>query len=266
MDRKSLSSPQCSAIMAAKDRQAFIGEAIKSILNQTYQNWELIIVDDHSRDNTLKIAKKYAQQDRRIKLFRATTKYGVAAARNLGINKASGNIIVIADSDDISYPQRLKKTIHFLESHPQYTVFYANVDLYDIDKKTVEPRFFQPFDGELLQHINYIPNTASAFLKEKFLEVGGYDESLILGEDYDLWLNFLNKGYKFGYLEERLVKMTIHTGSVRQEKQKLHKKIIDKIRRKHNLPKPDPKIVKRLARPEVANYFTSPEKLELWFK
>jgi len=106
-----MSTAFISVIMPVYNRAEFIGEAIQSILSQTYKNFELIIIDDASTDNTLKVISEFTDDDR-ILLLKNKKNEGVAATRNRGIEIAKGEFIAFMDSDDISLPQRFEKQVN----------------------------------------------------------------------------------------------------------------------------------------------------------
>lgn len=104
-----------SIITPAFNAENYIGETIESVKAQSYQDWELIIVDDCSTDNTLAIVKGYTDNDSRIKLIKAPQNGGVAKARNLGIEQAQGDYIAFVDSDDLWKPDKLEKQVAFMK-------------------------------------------------------------------------------------------------------------------------------------------------------
>lgn len=106
-----------SIIMPAYNTREFIGETIDSVLKQTYSNWELIIVDDCSTDNTEEIVNKYKVKDSRIKLHKQATNQGAALARNKALSLSNGYFAAFLDSDDIWFPDKLKVQINFMEKH-----------------------------------------------------------------------------------------------------------------------------------------------------
>lgn len=127
-----LGDPRVSVVMPAYNRAKFIGSAIESVLMQTYKDFELIIVDDGSTDNTVEIIKTY--DDSRIKLFKHEKNYGVAVARNTGYRNSKGEFIAIADSDDLNHPERLLKKVTFLDENPDIDVVtccYQEIDFND---------------------------------------------------------------------------------------------------------------------------------------
>lgn len=107
--------PKVSVITPAYNASGFIGETIESVLKQTFQDWEMIIVDDCSTDDTYEIACKFSKKDGRIKVFKNKNNYGVAATRNHGLDVATGDYIAFVDSDDLWLPEKLEKQLRFME-------------------------------------------------------------------------------------------------------------------------------------------------------
>lgn len=104
--------------MPVYNSESFLHDSIKSITNQTYQNWELIAIDDGSKDNTYKILKSYAKKDPRIKVFRNKVNQGIGNTVNIALSKTRGNYIARQDADGISHPQRLEKQLSYLLDNP----------------------------------------------------------------------------------------------------------------------------------------------------
>lgn len=254
-----------SIVMPVYNREDLLANAIKSIISQTYNNWELILIDDCSTDSSFKIAKDFSEKDKRIKVYKLNQNSGVAVARHEGNLKATGSIIVVADSDDESYPNRLELVNDYFTNNPDTDIYYANVDLFYPDKKIIRKRFFQPYNKDLLHNINYIPNPSSAYKKQVYMSVSGYDRNFRASEDYDLWLQFSDKNFKFGYENISVVKMTMHAGSIRIDKNTEMKKLIRETWHKHGITKSNIETVKKLANKETSDFFTSPEKIDRWF-
>lgn len=248
-------SPYFSIVMPVKNRESMVGETIESILAQTLKDWELIVINDHSTDGTRKVVQTF--KDPRIRVYDLPEgKTGISTGRDFGNEKAKGKIIVVADSDDTSYPNRLKVTHDYFETHPETDVWYGNIDKEYVENGKIETRWFQPFNGELLKQINYIPNTASAYRKTAYESVEGYDPNLVVAEDYDLWLQFLETGKTFGFLEKPVTKYRDHQGNITKEQSAIKEKQKFQMKRKHGLPEQiDRDKVHKLARPEVCEAF-----------
>ena len=120
-----------SVITPAFNSGRFIAETINSVLSQTYQNWELIIVDDGSTDETVRIVKSFQEKDNRIKLFENESNKGSAFSRNLALRNAKGKWIAFLDSDDIWHPEKLEKQIKFMtENNCHFSFRHTTNKLY----------------------------------------------------------------------------------------------------------------------------------------
>ena len=107
-------TPLVSIIMPCYNAERYIAQSIESVLAQTYQSWELLITDDGSKDNSVKIATKYSLEDERINLLVPDEHQGIARTRNMSISRAKGRFIAFLDSDDIWYPEKLEKQINYM--------------------------------------------------------------------------------------------------------------------------------------------------------
>jgi glycosyltransferase involved in cell wall biosynthesis len=257
--------PKLSIVMPAKNAEKFLNDTLNSILKQTFQDWELLFIDDHSTDKTKDVIKQF--KDDRIRYNFLEEGTGVAAGRNFGCEKAQADILVTADSDDIYYSNRLQEISDFFDSNVNADIFYSNVDFYYPESGEKNTRPFQPFNAEVLKCVNYIANSSTAFKKKSFVEVGGYDDSLKMCEDYDLWLSFLQKGSKFGYSEKSLVQINRYPTSTTGTRKDLLKEYIHRVKNKHYLKKiADIDFVKKTVSPAVFEYFTTPGGKFLWFE
>lgn len=205
--------PLISIIMPNYNRGDCIEHSINGILNQTFQNFELIIIDDGSTDNSVERIKSFKSE--KIKLFTQENK-GVSAARNLGIQNASGNWISFCDSDDVYLPTRLET---FLELDiDEDCLIYSGWIVFEKDKnKTIIRRILYGFEKEFDINIYQFKNlflTSAVMIKKNCLDkVGGFDESLTFEEDWDLFLRIADQYpihqikvptflYQAGYLED----------------------------------------------------------------
>ncbi|PSB45452.1 glycosyl transferase family 2 [Cyanosarcina cf. burmensis CCALA 770] len=207
------SSPVISVIIPAYNAEAFIEKTLDSVLSQTYKNIEVIVVDDGSQDRTVEIVKQIAHLDRRIRLIQQANQ-GVAAARNLAIEKSRGQYIAPIDADDIWYPQKLEKQLQcMLEAEPSVGVVYAwSVNINEEDLLTGG---FQASseEGEVYLSFlmgNFVGNASLPLIRRSCLEqIGGYNcqlkEKNAQGcEDWDLYLR-LAEYYQFRVVPEFLI-------------------------------------------------------------
>ena len=132
-------SPKVSIILPTYNRAHIIEKAIQSVLNQTYQDFEIIIIDDGSKDDTKKIIRGFQEKDNRIKYIRFEENKGAAAARNAGIKMSKGEYITFQDSDDEWLPEKLEKQMKIIETSSENIVVYCGFWRIDGDEKTYIP-------------------------------------------------------------------------------------------------------------------------------
>ncbi|MDA4124047.1 MAG: glycosyltransferase [Thaumarchaeota archaeon] len=194
-----------------------IEAAIRSVLEQTIKNLELVIVDDASTDTSSEIARRYAEKDARITLIRHTATRGVSAARNTGIREARGAIIGFIDSDDTYAPSKLEKQLDALDKERVPAVIYCDFGKIDAQGKELPPdrRPHYKKDGMIFGDIlEYKFGIKATILLPKvcFQKVGLFDESLPLAEDLDMVLR-LSWLYPFRCLDEKLYSYRISPGN-----------------------------------------------------
>lgn len=199
-----------SIIMTVYNSEKYIGESIESILTQTYKDFEFIIIDDASTDNSYSICEQYSKKDSRIRLYRNKTNKWISYTRNLLIEKSKTDYIAIQDSDDISLPDRLELLMDFLSENKDYAIVSGHNIIIDSDGKAIGKRKY----GDNIQNIilkkNPLSQPSCMFRKDIFREVGWYDETIDYGEDYDLWLRFYAAWYKIKNLDSFLIEYRIH--------------------------------------------------------
>lgn len=199
--------PKVSIIIPTYNRAHLIGRAIQSVLNQTYQDFELIIVDDGSRDDTEKFVK--CLEDERIVYIRHEENKGPSAARNTGIKESKGEYIAFQDSDDEWFSEKLEKQIEvFHNSPPEVGVVYSGFFRIENDRKIYIPRgFFILKEGKIHKELlkgNFIGTPAVLIKKQCFERRRYFDENLPAFEDWELWIE-ISKYYEFRYINEPLL-------------------------------------------------------------
>ncbi|MBE6138497.1 MAG: glycosyltransferase [Firmicutes bacterium] len=199
-----------SIIMGIYNCGNYLESSIESIINQTYNNWELIMCDDGSKDNTLKIAQKYEKQyPKKIKVIKNKQNMGLNYTLNHCLEYASGDYIARQDGDDISLPERLEKEMEFLQQHPEYSLVSSNMIFFDENGDWGESKNFGEVKKENFIKGSPICHAPCIMKREALLSVGGYsvDSKLLRVEDYHLWFKFYINGYKCYNLSESLYKM-----------------------------------------------------------
>jgi len=180
-----------SVLMAVHDGEKYLRQAVDSILAQTFSDFEFIIVDDGSSDNTIPMLEKYAAEDRRIVLVRNKINLGLARSLNFGLDLAKGEYIARMDADDVSLPERFAVQVLFLDTHPKVGALATAANLIDA-QGMVGPLVQFPEQHVRLQWIMcFFENPIihpSVMLRRKVIgDKGGYDESFITSQDFDLW-------------------------------------------------------------------------------
>ncbi|MBR3933198.1 MAG: glycosyltransferase family 2 protein [Clostridia bacterium] len=210
-----------SIIMPSYNTAKYISQSIESVLNQTYTNWELIIVDDCSTDNTDEIIKTYLG-DNRIIYLKNEKNSGAAVSRNYALREAKGKWIAFLDSDDIWLPEKLKKQISFMENH-NYNFSYTPYQQIDEASNSMNVYVSGPGKINKRQQYNFCWQgcLTVVYNKEK---VGTIEiEDLKKNNDYAIWLKAIEKSDCY-LLNEYLAKYRIRTGSIsRHSKLKLIK-------------------------------------------
>jgi len=200
-----VSIPVVSVVMAVYNGEHYLKPTIKSTLNQTFKNFEFVIVNDASTDRTKEIIHSF--NDPRIKLYNNEKNIGQTKSLNVGLNIAKGKYIARIDAGDVSMPNRLQKQVAFIEKNKDITVLGTSAFRYDesgqiIDvvhmPRSPEGRLQRIFFASPLVHI-------SVLMKRDIIEnMGGYNEEYDVLADYELWSNLTKKGYGLNNLNEIL--------------------------------------------------------------
>ncbi|GBD39772.1 UDP-Glc:alpha-D-GlcNAc-diphosphoundecaprenol beta-1,3-glucosyltransferase WfgD [bacterium HR37] len=209
--------PEVSVIIPTYNRAGFLRSAIRSVLNQTFQDFEIIVVDDGSIDCSAKeVVNEF--RDPRIRYIRHEVNRGGSAARNTGIKASRGRYIAFLDDDDEWLPEKLQKQIEVLYSSPERVGgVYTGFLILDRSNERLLRRWIPSKRGYLLSELakeNCIKTTSTLLLrKECFDKVGLFDENLASSQDYDMWIR-ISKKFHFECVEEPLVKYYMHENKI----------------------------------------------------
>ncbi len=189
--------PLVSVVIPTYNRAHCLPLALASVLAQTYQDFEVIIVDDHSSDNTTQICHRFQEFDDRIQYIRNDKNYGPAKSRNNGIDKAKGEFITFLDSDDLYYIDKIQLQVELLKKHPSTGFCYGyfacahdvfDIKSYDYNRWTAPPNLYPTF---LLPN-NFFIVTPSVMVRSNILrKVGGFNPNMHVCEDLELWSRIL---------------------------------------------------------------------------
>ncbi len=208
--------PQISIITLTKNRVDFISKAIDSVLAQSFSDWELIIIDNGSIDNTKQIVENFANKDVRIKYTNSTAE-GIPRNRNLGLSLAKGKYIAVLDSDDEwTDKDKLQKQFNYLENNPDYVFIGSNIKIVDEKGNFIKNTSFKTENADIRKKIlisNQIPHSTVMYIKNLSDKIGGYNNKLSCVEDLDLFLRLGNLG-KIKNLEEITTSYTKHSGGI----------------------------------------------------
>ena len=204
-----------SIVMPLYDDQRFIDQAIESVLSQSYEYFELLIVDDKSTDNSVAIVKKYMNEDKRIKLFLLDANSGPVIARNRAIKEAKGRYIAFLDSDDVWLPDKLYRQIEFLDEN-HLVLTYSAYETMDENAHYINTRkCLSPVGYKDMLKSNRIGNLTGIYDVEFFGKVYMQD---VGHEDYVMWLHLLKQITSTYGIEEILARYRISSNSLSSNK------------------------------------------------
>lgn len=200
--------------------EKFITETLKSVLDQTFDNFEVIIVDDGSKDRTGEIIKKF--DDPRIKYFYQQNR-GLSASRNRAIELSSGEYIAFLDHDDIWLPDKLKKQLALFDKHPALGLVYSDCYVYNVNNKIKlkHSDLTKLFRGNVIDELfvgDFIPLLTATIPRRVVDSIGVFDRKYRIAEDYDYFIR-VAKEYMIDYVPEPLAIYLVHAGNtVKQQK------------------------------------------------
>jgi glycosyltransferase involved in cell wall biosynthesis len=214
-------NPKISIITITRNRAGFIAKAIESAQSQTFTDWELIISDDDSNDNTEAIVDSYKGTDSRIKYYKNSPALGISGNRNKALSLASGKYIAVLDSDDFwTDKDKLQKQYDFLEKNPDYVLIGSNIKIIDEKGNFIKKTTFKTEDKDIRKKIlikNQFGHSSVLIKKEILDKIGGYNESMSGVEDLDSYLR-LGKFGKIKNLSEITTSYTKHCDGITYSK------------------------------------------------
>ncbi|RXM43356.1 glycosyltransferase family 2 protein [Flavobacterium sp. YO64] len=211
-----------SILIPTFNAEKFIKAAVESVQKQTYENWEMILVDDASTDETVKIIADFAQKDSRIKHYQLQTNSGNGFARNIALEKASGKYIAFLDADDLWFPEKLEKQIQFLKAN-NLSFTFSFYDCIDDNGNNLNRRVQTPIPLTYKQlfFCNYVGNLTAIYDADFFGKIKL--ESSQKRQDWRLWLTILKQIKTAEAVPESLALYRIRKDSISSSKFKLIK-------------------------------------------
>jgi glycosyltransferase involved in cell wall biosynthesis len=212
-------TPRISVLIAVYNAQHYVAAAVESILQQSFRNFELLIIDDGSRDRSLKILQEYAAKDSRIQVI-SRENQGVPKTRNELLAMAQGEFVAVMDADDIALPNRLADEVTFLDQHPEVVCVGGAQDLIDEAGRFLTCLQLPQTNAEIQQAAlaghGSICHPAAMIRRTALLEVGGYNETMDLAEDLDLWLRLGEIG-ELANLPQPVIRYRLHSTSISEQ-------------------------------------------------
>lgn len=226
-----MDKPVISVIIPCYNYAHFLNETVASVIGQTFHEWECIIIDDGSTDDTASVARKLVEKDHRIKYFYQKNR-GLSASRNEGLKLASGDYIQFLDADDLLINEKFTQQLQYLKANPEVDIVYG--DHKYLDQSTGEISAAKNIKVQLTsepynQFVNdwekgfSIPIHSLLFKEKCFQMAGVFDESLPTHEDLEIQLRFSLQGFKYRYLPGTVAVYRIHNSSMISDKTKMKK-------------------------------------------
>jgi glycosyltransferase involved in cell wall biosynthesis len=216
-----MNEPIVSVVMVVCNVERFLAESMESILQQTFTNFEFIVVDFGSSDKSKQIVSNYAALDHRIRLHEIPHR-GLAEARNAAFSLARGQYIAIMDADDVALPERLRWEVEFLEAHPEVGLVGGGTEWIDAAGRSICTNEFPAEDKELrleLARRCAFCQPTVLVRREAVTLAGGYREAFTPAEDYDLWLRVVEH-FQCANLTQVVLRYRIHPQQISMRKQR----------------------------------------------
>ncbi len=214
-----LGAPLVSVVMSVFNGERFLADAVESILDQSFRDFEFIVIDDGSTDHSGSILDSYQKGDPRVRVHHQENS-GLIYSLNHGCGLARGKYIARMDADDIAVTDRLMWQADFMETHGEVAVLGGAVEFIDEAGRMLESMRYPVEDHEIksaLFHHSAIAHPAVCIRKEALASVGGYRTAFVDAEDYDLWLR-MAEGSQFANLEWVVIKYRVHSDQVSRRK------------------------------------------------
>lgn len=234
----SRNAPKVSVIIPAYNQALYVSEAVQSVLAQTYPNFEVVVVNDGSTDDTSRILANI--QDPRVKVIWQPNA-GLSAARNTGIRESTAPLVTFLDADDYFLPEKLAVQSEFLESHSEIGMVSGGIQTIDREGHLLKQTIKQPGSIELPGLLFGNPFTAtSVLIRREWIELAGlFDETLRACEDWDLWQRMAYAGCQYAWIEHIVVAYRYHPGQMTREADRMRQAIfavLDKFFSQPDLP------------------------------
>ena len=207
-------SPLVTVLMTVYNGAEYLNASVQSIINQTFEDFEFLIINDCSTDDSIKIIKSF--NDKRITIHNNEKNLGQTKSLNIGLKLVKGKYVARMDADDMAFPLWLEKLLKFFEKHQEYAAIGSQAIVIDSTGKRKKTRtvpgsyheiFFRIFFDSPMNHVSVLLN------KELILRNGGYDEEFKITQDYELWSSLIRNNYSITNIPDTLVSYRVHENS-----------------------------------------------------
>lgn len=220
-----------SILMSAYNCEEYIEEAMHGIMEQTYRDWECIVIDDCSTDRTKEILEKLAEKDSRIRVFSNEKNMKLPGSLNRALEKAEGKYVMRMDADDICSRERVEKQVEFMESHPELTL--SSCRLFYLKDGDIFPAHLQrraDADAVSALFLFFDPIAhGGVIVRREVLQKLKYDPAFTYTEDLDLWIRMRNENYQMAIQEDYLIQYRLHGNQVTTTKSEIQREQYRKI-------------------------------------
>jgi glycosyltransferase involved in cell wall biosynthesis len=220
-----------SVIIPVYNGESYLADAIESVKAQTYADWEIIAVDDGSKDRSPSILREY-EKGLSAK-FRLITQenQGISAARNRAIGISSGEYIALLDSDDVWFPEKLELQVSVLERMEEVAMVYSDCLVVDPQRNVIRKTYFEkpPLAGGIFQELllnNSIPSSSALIRRSVFQQVGSFNPAYRIAMDYDLWLRIADR-YPIEVIDRPLMQYRVHPGGISSNRVEMIREDLD---------------------------------------
>lgn len=208
--------PKVSVVMSCYNASKYLAEAVESVVSQTLDDLEIVLVDDGSKDNTLDIINRYSEKDARIVVI-SKHNTGLTDSLNIGIARCRAKWIARLDADDVAMPTRLEEQISYVQQHPDVVLLGAGFIEIDENGRHVKVQSYPSRHDTLVRYLRTgrrcFPHSSVLFRKDIVSEVGAYRPRILCAEDTDLWLRLSEVGH-VGCINKALVKIRKHEDQI----------------------------------------------------
>lgn len=225
--------PLVSVVMATyNEAPDMVTDAIDSIIHQTYQNWELHILDDSTKEET-KIAIDNFGSDPRVTIHRFEKRLGFIKSLNIGLDYSEGDYIARMDGDDYSHSDRFEKEVEFLENNPDVMVVGGQINIMDEDGRITSSRSY-PEGGIKMSLFSCVRNPLAhptIMMRREVVEKGyRYDDTLRMSEDLDLWLRLMNDGYQVANIPDTVINYRVMGNFLEKRSSDAQREVMAQVR------------------------------------